>query len=194
MRKLPFSQTQTSFHDINTCRIYNMSEDKRLKVGDKLVDFGQVFRIFKIETKENSDGEIERILHFRPFYKTGDYKGMVCSIPENSLANTKIRRPVSKETASEIVKKLKNKPEESMATDIDTVKQILGNNDPHETMRVVRSMWIEKIKTDTTFTKSKSDIFELAIYHLAEEIALVTNASPDTVHKKVKNTLEKAHK
>ena len=170
-----------------------MSDKKQLKVGDKLVDFGQVFRIFKIEKKKNSDGEEDRILHFRPFFKSDDNKGMVCSIPESSLQNTNMRRPITKDAVQQIVDRLKHKPKNNVSTDVDSVKQVLSANDPHQTVEMVRTLWIEQV-TSESFTKSKKDVFELATLCLVEEVALASNTTPDKAHDKLTSTLKRAHK
>ncbi|QQS38751.1 hypothetical protein IPM62_05190 [Candidatus Woesebacteria bacterium] len=167
-----------------------MSEVKHYKVGDKLVEFGQVFRIFKIENKTDSEGQPIRILHFRPYYKSPENKGMICSIPENSIGQTNIREPMSRDDAKMIMKKLSEALDDQIATDIDTVKQALGENDPHTTVRILRSLWMEKV-TSETFSKSKKDMFELSTSRLVEELALVIDITPEKTDSKIRAALEK---
>lgn len=166
---------------------------RKLRVGDKILEFGQVFRVFKIENKKNGNGEPERTIHFRPYFKSNDNKGMTCSIPEDSLGQTNIRRPISLETARSLIEKLSQKPKGEMSTDVDSIKQTLGQNDPHETARVVRSLWVEKLDGEITFTKSKKDMFELATSRLVEEVAYVIKTPPENAYSKIKAALEKGN-
>lgn len=167
-----------------------MDEVRAYKVGDKLVEFGQVFRIFKIETRETSDGEIERILHFRPFFKSNENKGMVCSIPETSLKDTKIRPPISKDIVNELILKLSTKPQREVETDVNAVKEALGQNDVFETALILRSLWVEQI-TSESFTKSKRDMLQMAVSRLVEEIALVVDLTLDKADDRIKGALSK---
>ncbi len=167
-----------------------MSEEKTYKVGDKIVEFGQVFRIFKIETYEDGAGKIERILHFRPFFKSNENKGMVCSIPETNLKETKIRPPISRDNVKELILKLSTKPKREMETDINTVKEALGHNDVFQTALVLRTLWVEKT-TSETFTKSKKDMLEMAVSRLVEEVALVVDLTLDKADDRIKGALAK---
>jgi len=167
-----------------------MVEDKQYKIGDKIIEFGQVFRIFKIETRKDSEGNTDRILHFRPYFKSSDNKGMVCSIPEQSIKDTNIRRPVSKETIKELIVTLSTKPKQVIETDVNTLKEILGQNDPFETARVLRTLHIERT-TSETFTKSKRDMFELATSRLVEEVALVVDMAIEKADTKIRAALSK---
>lgn len=170
--------------------IHTMTENKQYKIGDKIVEFGQVFRIFKIETRKDGEGNTMRILHFRPHFKSNDNKGMVCSIPEHSIKDTNIRRPVSKETIKELIVTLSTKPKRIIETDVNTLKEILGQNDLFETARVLRTLHVERSTTEF-FTKSKRDMFELATSRLVEEVALVVDMDIEKADSKIRSALSK---
>ena len=63
-------------------------ETKKYKVGDKIVNFGQVYRVFKIQ---------KEIMYYRPYFKRGENQdGIICSVPMKNIKLTQIRRPASK--------------------------------------------------------------------------------------------------
>ena len=170
-----------------------MNKQRKFKVGDKIVAFGQDYRILKIEAKKDSEGNEERILHFRPYFKSNDNKGMICSIPETSIKDTNIRRPVSKDTVKELIVKLSTKPKKDVETDVNSVKEVLGQNDVFETATVLRTLWVERA-TAESFTKSKKDMLEMAVSRLVEEVALVVDLTVDKANDKIKGALSKVHK
>lgn len=168
------------------------SSKKPFKVGDKIVEFGQVFRIFKIERTKNEDGSVERVLYFRPFFKRGDNRSMVCSIPENSLGETRIRRPISKTTLLGLFCDLSDKKCMESFKDVNEAKQLLCLNDPFQTIIVLNSLCYEQNQLeDATLPKSKRDIICLATERLIEEFAFVLDISLEKAEQKILSALDK---
>ena len=84
-------------------------QKKKFKVGDKIVEFGQVFRIYKIEKIRDSNGELERAIFFRHYYQRRNIATLVCSIPIKNVEKTKMRKPISQKEFRLLIKKLKKK-------------------------------------------------------------------------------------
>lgn len=160
------------------------------KVGDKIVELGQVFRIFKIQKKKNGDGKFEDVVFFRPYYKPAHSQNFVCSIPLENIEKTEIRRPISKKRVKVILNKLKKSKKNGDFPPILQLKDLLKSNKTSHTVRVVRILSKEKKTNPDNFSKSKRDIFESAVERLVQEIAIVTGVTQKTARKKIDSALQ----
>jgi RNA polymerase-interacting CarD/CdnL/TRCF family regulator len=163
---------------------------KKFKVGDKLVEFGQVFTIFKIGKSKDTNGKSEDAIFFKPHYKISKSPGLICSIPIKNIHKTKIRKPISKEKLKKLTTKLKSKSEVEKFPTVGKVKELLKSNNPTDTVIALRSLWKEKEAKPDNFPKSMKDVFELAIENLTHEFALVNRLSLDKAKKKILSALQ----
>lgn len=171
-----------------------MKDKKSLKVGNKIVDFGQVYRIFKIEKQKRAKGKEETVIFFRPYFKTKQNRTLICSIPVNNIKKTKIRRPISKKELRKLLKELSQKSDIEIPINITRAKEMLNLNDPHEIVRILKSLWLEKNDKSTSFTKTREKVLRLAIKRLVEEVALVNNMSIEKAKSQIEEALEKGTK
>jgi len=171
-----------------------MKDKKSLKVGDRIVDFGQVYRIFKIEKQKRAKGKEETVIFFRPYFKTKQNRTLICSIPVNNIKKTKIRRPISKKELRKLLKELSQKSDIEIPINITRAKEMLNLNDPHEIVRILKSLWLEKNDKSTSFTKTREKVLRLAIKRLVEEVALVNNMSIEKAKSQIEEALEKGTK
>lgn len=160
------------------------------KVGDKIVEFGRVFTIFKIRRRKNSDGDIEKVIYFKPFYKTKDVSDIVCSIPESNIDKTQIRQVSTKKEFRLLINKLKKKKNLEEFPAIDKAKALLNSSDPADTARVLRKLWIERNETIENFSRSKRDIYNLAMERLVQEFATVSGFSLEKARKRIDLALQ----
>ena len=151
-------------------RIYN--------VGDKIVDYGQIFSIFEIK---------EHVIYFKPYFENVQTQAFVCSIPIKNIRKTQIRRPVTKEKLKECVQILKDKILEEEFKDINQAKELLGTNKLSDIAKFMVYMYKEMHASETV-SHSKKEIFEKASERFAHELAIITNASV----KKAKNKIHHA--
>lgn len=154
--------------------IYIMSLKHKLKVGSKIVECGEVYRVFKIEKREQN-GNSEKIIHYKACFINSTNETVVCSIPANSLGEVNIRVPVTKEELEGLLEGLSKRPNRSY--EVDEAKPILGLNDAHKTASVLRCYWREKNKNSETFSKAKKDVLGIAISRTIEEVAAVSGVS-----------------
>lgn len=171
-----------------------MKDKKSFKVGDKIVDFGQVYRIFKIKKQKNAKGKEEEVIFFRPYFKTKQNRTLICSIPVNNIDKTKIRRPISKKELRKLLKELSQKSDIETPINVSRAREILNLNDPYKTVQILKSLWIEKNDESTNFTKTRESVFGLSMKRLVEEVALVNNVSIEKAKRQIKQTLEKGTK
>lgn len=168
-----------------------MKDDKPLEVGRKIVDFGRVCRIFKIENKKNTKGERKKIIHFNHFFKSPQNLGSTYSIPIENIKKANIRRPISSKELRSLIKKLSQKTKIQESVTAIRVKGILGENSAHKTAQVLKRLWLEKNDETASFTKAKRDLLELTIGRLVEEVAFVDKISILKAREKIKESLGK---
>ncbi len=161
-----------------------MASTPRFKVGDKIVDFGQVYRVFKVK---------KETVFFKPYFKNRLNNGMVCSIPIDNFTKTKMRKPIKKKELKLLMKRLGKKARKDKLLETTRAKDLLNFNDPKKTVRVLRSLWREKADDSINFTKSKKDAFELAIKRFVEEVAFLSGVSVEKSREKIETALNSAY-
>lgn len=157
-----------------------------VKVGDKIIDKGRLFRIFKIEN-DNSNGKSRKLVHFRPYFKTNQNYSTVITMPLTSFRSSDIRLPVSKKSISDLKDILKKKFNNKI--DTDDLKDLVNENEAEKTAKVAKYLWTQKKDESTPFSLTKRRILDDAIRSLSEEIAFVTGKKLENAEKDVKKTL-----
>lgn len=163
---------------------------KSLKVGDKIVEGGRLYRVFEIKKRDTGNGETEKIICYRPYFKSVETRSLICSIPIKNLTKTKIRKPLKKRDLLELLKAELKKPVIQTPNDINKAKDYVASNNPKHVAKLLKCMWLEKGNSDTNFTKSKKDMFELAIKNLEEEVAYVNHITLEKAREKITETLK----
>lgn len=161
-----------------------------LKVGDKIIRFGQVYHVFKIK-KEERDGEQKRIAMFRPYFKNKKNRSLVLSIPVQNLEKTSMRKPLNKKAVRKILKNMSELPEVTKHIKTVVARDQLMLNDPYKNVEILKRIWIEKQKKGKNLTKSKQSLLALAIKRLMQEFALATDMTVKKAKEKIKKELEK---
>lgn len=171
-----------------------MKDNMTFKVGDKIVRFGQVYRIFRIKKQKRTKDEKETIIFFSPYLKTRKNRTLICSIPVNNIDKTNIRRPISKKGLRQLFKKLSQKSDIKTPFNTTKARGQLSLNDPYENVEILKHLWQEKKNESTSFTKTREDVFRLALKRLMEEVALVKGVSIGEARRQIKAALEKGTK
>lgn len=163
---------------------------KQSKVGDALVDFGQVCKIFKIKKRKSIEGKEEKVIFFKPYYKTSINGGLTYSILRKNLKKTKIRKPISKKELKRLFKKLSKRESGKKFIKAIKVKEVLNLNDPKKIVLILKNLWLEKNDQSKNFTITKRGVFNLTTERLVEEVAFVGNMSLEKAREKIKKALE----
>ncbi len=162
----------------------------RYKVGDKIVDFGRVYNIFKVEGNRKNDTDI---IHFRPYFKSKKDGGMTCSIPVKSLEKTNIRRPINEKRMKKILTLLASKADDTLnLVETTDAKEVLGVNKAGKTAKILKSLWLEKQDETKNFTRSKESAFKHLVERLSEEIAYAGHISLKTAEIKIRRALKRS--
>jgi len=166
-----------------------MRKRKKLKVGDVIIDFGQVCKIFKIKKEEKKNGRKEKTIFFKPYFTNSKNKTLIYSICKKDLKNTRIRKPVSKTQLSKLFKKLAQKKSKRKPFNPRRAKEVLNLNNLEKTAQILKSVWLEK-KAQKKLTKTKRDILKLSTSRLVEEVAFVEKISVKKAKKKIEKILK----
>ncbi len=158
-----------------------------LKVGDKIVDNGRIFRIFKIGIRE-ALGEKNKIVYFKPYFANGSNTSTIVSIPLKSLKSSDIRKPVDKSKIREVRNLLAIKNSNSKI-DTDILKEKISENEIEQTALVAKYLWQEKNDEDKSFSLTKRRLLDEAIRSLSEEFAFVLGKNLDSAEKSIKRAL-----
>ena len=169
-----------------------MNDKHQFKVGDKIVDFGQVYRIYKIKKDKTLEGKREDCIYYKPYFKSEKNQSLVCSIPRSNVEEENLRKPVSKKKINETLKLLGQKPNSETVINIAIASTYLKENNPIETARLLKILWLEKQSNkEKKLSTRKKMISENAMRHLVEEIAVVQNISLKKAKEKISRRLEK---
>jgi len=169
-----------------------MNDKHQFKVGDKLVDFGQVYRVYKIKKDKTLEGKREDCIYYKPYFKSEKNQSLVCSIPKSNIEEENLRKPVSKKKINETLKLLGQKPNSETVINIAVASSYLKENNPIETARLLKILWLEKQgNKEKKLSTRKKMICQNAMRHLVEEIAVVQNISLKKAKEKIIRRLEK---
>lgn len=171
-----------------------MSKKKKFKVGDKIIDFGEVYKIFKVKKQKTLDGTKQKVIFFKPFFKIEEDETLVCSIPLKNIKKTNIRKPISKNELKKILKNLAKKTKIEEPTNLNKAKIILNSNNVYKTAQILNRLWSEKNDQTKNFTKSKKKVFELSMKRLVQEVALVSNLPLKKAKDEIMAALKKTKK
>lgn len=169
---------------------YNVCMKKKLRVGNKLIESGMVYRIFKIEEIE-FNGKSDRIIHYKPLFNNSFNDSLVCSVPESNLEESNVRLPIPKDEMIVVIKNLSRKRKRRDLLDINEAKDILKLNDIYKTADLLNRYWKEMQKFSENFTKKQRDVIDMAIERLTQQVAIVYHVSLTSAEKKLISALEK---
>lgn len=136
--------------------------------GDKIVEFGRVYRIFQIK---------EKMIYFRPFFATRRDNSLTCSVPIEKIAQNNIRKPIGQKGFKKVMEILKTEVKHELPMDMAEAKETLKINKASVLAENMRQLWQEKNCKENNFTKIKSDLLEVMTASLTEELAIVKNVS-----------------
>ena len=169
-----------------------MNDKHQFKVGDKVVDFGQVYRIYKIKKDRTLEGKREDCIYYKPYFKSERNQSIVCSIPKSNVKEENLRKPVSKKKINEVLKLLGQEPNSETTINVIKASAYLKENDPVETARLIKLLWLEKQgNEEKKLSTRKKMIYQNAMGHLVEEIAVVKNISLKKAREKISRRLKK---
>jgi len=170
-----------------------MSEEFQLKVSDKLVDCGQVFRIYKIRKDKSFNGKREDYIYYKPLYKSDNNQTFVCSIPISNFEEANLRRPVTPKKIKRTLEILSEELNGETTISVQEAIEYFKENDPLESARLLKLLWLEKQDEEKQLSTKKKMIYQKAMKHLEEEVAVVQNIGITQARMKIVRRLKKVY-
>ncbi|AKM79219.1 MAG: hypothetical protein UX85_C0007G0086 [Candidatus Beckwithbacteria bacterium GW2011_GWB1_47_15] len=141
-----------------------------LTVGDLVVRYGKVLKVFQIKKDAVS---------LRPFFNSQSSHGLTFTLKQKSVSQGHVRRLVSKTKLKDLLNLIIKKSiakDRCPAFDSDTA---LNRNRLTDALWVLKTLWLEKQERSDTLATGKSNIFQRVLLQTAEEIAAVNRTSPE---------------
>ncbi|MBD3279640.1 MAG: hypothetical protein GF390_02925 [Candidatus Pacebacteria bacterium] len=167
------------------------NEDLDFKVGDTLVRFGRVYRIFKVKNKK-VNGNKQKLIYFKAVYPKDHHSQVTCSIPIDNMSKTTIRKPFAKADLKKILKRFRRTPRNKKKINVKYAKEALKDNSLEKMAQFIRRLWREKQDPEINFSTTKKRLFSSFINRIKEELAYVLDLNPDQAKKKIMLSLEKS--
>lgn len=161
----------------------------KFKVGNKIIERGKVYKVFKI-TKAKFDDKLERVIHYRYYFENSADRSIVCSIPECSIEHPDIRKPVSRKEIDAMLEFLSKRTRNQDDLDIAEAKSELYLNDILKTAEIIKRCFKEKRSKGQEFSKTKKDLLKAATESIVEEVALVHSVSLNSAKEKITIALD----
>lgn len=158
----------------------------KLKIGDIIIRFGQVYKVFKTEKKD--DGTI---ISYKKLFKNPIKAPSIFSIPQNSIVNTKIRGSITKKGLDSLLGAELKAFEPDLEMNINTIKAVLNTDDPTEIMKIMKNLATER-KINEKFPFSKKEVYGTLLKRFSSEVAYVYKTNPEKGQEIIEEALDKA--
>jgi RNA polymerase-interacting CarD/CdnL/TRCF family regulator len=168
-----------------------MSKKKKYKVGDRLVDSRSIYKIIKKKKRRVLNGEKEDCVFYEPLFKTEKSQSLICSVPESNINEASLRSPVTKKRIKETLRTLGKRKNGETNVNISDADTFIKENDPVETAKLLRLLWLEKQTKDKSLSTRKKHMYENSLRHLVEEISIVQRIGLKKAEAKIKRRLMK---
>lgn len=155
-----------------------MTNLKELKIGDIIIRFGQVYKVFKIE---NATVFYHRVL------ETIKQATSVLSIPQQSIDKTKIRIPISKKELDSLLGPELKEMKVDLTISLNALKSFLNTDSPIEVMRILKTLTLMRDE-NRKLPFSKREVFDTLVKRFTSEVAFVYGVD----EKKAKEIIETA--
>ncbi len=163
------------------------------KIGRIFVDGGSVYIVHKIKVEQTKD-KTEKIIYYRPYYKSISNNTLECSIPESSIELSNLKEPHTKPEINEFLEYLASKTVKKEDVDLENPQTVLNLNDIYKLAYVIKYFWKEYNTEGATLTKTKYNLLNKAIDAITEEVALVLGVTLERAKELITKELNKFSK
>ena len=159
-----------------------MSNTLTFEIGDIIVRYGRILKTFKVQ---------KNTIFFKPYFASKNIHGdLIYSLPLENITMTNIRKIVSIQKLNNLFKLILRKPgkyDENTGPVFDR-KTSLENNDLEETMKIIKTLWLEKEVGG--LPDSKLVMFRQAMHQAVEEVAAVRGLTPEKAETQIMAALQ----
>lgn len=168
-----------------------MTKNSQITVGDALVRFSNIYEVFDIQEKKRQN-DVKRIIFYKQVYSPKKSNTPICSIPEDSLDKTNIRKPLKEKEIDQLLKDLSDPKVEQISFKKNTASKRLNDNVADEIVTVIKNLWADMQGDAKTITMNKKSTFASARDRLAQEVAYVKSLSLEEAEELIEDQLAKA--
>jgi RNA polymerase-interacting CarD/CdnL/TRCF family regulator len=144
----------------------------KTKIGKILVDGGSVYIVHKIKLEVVRE-KPEKVIYYRPLYKSISNNTLECSIPESNLEISNLKDPHTKAEIKDLMDYLSAKSFKKEDVDLENTTSVLSLNDIYKIAYLIKHFWKEYNTEGVTLTKTKYNLLNHAIDAITEEISHV---------------------
>lgn len=169
-----------------------LSHSTDFAVNDIFIDFGQAFKITKIENTSDSQGQPLTLVHYQNYFTLKNQQPMYCTIPLSQLTSTNKRKPIGPKAAHLLLKDLNSISSPASEENPIEFEDTLQQNDIYQTAFLVKTYWQIKHDSDLEFSSSKDELYQNGLNQISEELAVVLGTSIKDMRQKILHSLRKS--
>lgn len=159
-----------------------MTNLNQLKIGDVIIRFGQVYKVFKIE---NATVFYHRLL------ESLKQASSIFSIPQQSIEKTKIRTPITKKELDQLLSTELKNLKVDLEISLNAIKGFLNTDDPIEVMRILKTLTLMRDEHGK-LPFSKREVYDTLIKRFAGEVGFVYGVDEKKARELIEEALKKA--
>lgn len=158
-----------------------MTNLNELKIGDIIIRFGQVYKVFKIENAT---------IFYHKFLETFKQATSIFSIPQGSIDKTKIRVPIEKEELNTLLTTGLHDLKVDVTMSLNAIKGYLNTDDPVEVMRMLKMLTLMR-DDNGKLPFSKREVYDTLVKRFSSEVAFVYSIDEKEAKLKIEESLAK---
>lgn len=161
-----------------------MTNLNQLKIGDVIIRFGQVYRVFKIENAT---------VFYHRFLESLKQATSIFSIPQQSIDKTKIRIPIEKRELDELLDKGLKDIKVDLTLSLNAIKAFLNTDDPVQVVQILKTLTLMRDENGK-LPFSKREVFDTLLKRFSGEVAFVYGVDEKKAKEMVESALHEATK
>jgi len=155
-----------------------------LKIGDIIIRFGQVYKVFKIE---------KATVFYHKFLESFKQATSIFSIPQDSIEKTKIRVPIEKSKLEQLLTTDLEDLKVDLAMSLNAIKGYLNTDDPVEVMRMLKMLTLMRDENGK-LPFSKKEVYDTMVKRFSSEVAFVYGIDEKEAKQKIEDALGRLKK
>lgn len=161
-----------------------MTNLNQLKIGDVIIRFGQVYKVFKIENAT---------VFYHRFLESLKQATSIFSIPQQSIEKTKIRIPIEKKELDELLDKGLKDLKVDLTLSLNAIKAYLNTDDPIQVVQILKTLTLMRDENGK-LPFSKREVFDTLLKRFSSEVAFVYGVDEKQAKEMVESALHEATK
>ncbi|MCL4208680.1 hypothetical protein KJZ63_03560 [Patescibacteria group bacterium] len=155
-----------------------------LKIGDIIIRFGQVYKVFKIENAT---------VFYHKFLESLKQATSIFSIPQDSIEKTKIRVPIEKSKLDKLLTSDLEDLKVDLTMSLNAIKGYLNTDDPVEVMRMLKMLTLMRDENGK-LPFSKREVYDTLVKRFSSEVAFVYGIDEKEAKQKIETALGRLKK